>query len=58
MVEDLPPSNASSKDWRNSGAVNAVQDQASCGSCWAFSATAAHEAAQKIKHNSLPKLAE
>jgi C1A family cysteine protease len=36
-------------DWRGL-AVNPVQDQGRCGSCWAFSANTALESAQKIKN--------
>merc|ERR1712025_146616 len=47
-----------SKDWRSEGAVNAVQNQASCGSCWSFSATAAVEAAHHKATGKLVKLSE
>jgi C1A family cysteine protease len=47
-----------SVDWRKEGAVNAVQDQGQCGSCWAFSAVGAMEGREKIKSGKLWKLSE
>ena len=48
----------SSVDWRTEGAVNAVQNQGSCGSCWAFSTVQAMESAHFIASGQLLKLSE
>jgi KDEL-tailed cysteine endopeptidase len=45
-------------DWRKHGVVTPVKDQASCGSCWAFSATEAVESAIAIKTGELHVLSE
>jgi cathepsin L len=45
-------------NWVTAGAVNPVQDQGQCGSCWSFSAIAAMEGAHFVKTKELLKLSE
>jgi KDEL-tailed cysteine endopeptidase len=45
-------------DWVTAGCVNPIQDQAQCGSCWAFSAVASMEGAVCVDHQELLKFSE
>ena len=56
-VEDLPTATRY-VDWRAEGKVNAVKNQASCGSCWAFSTIGALEPAHAIFNGELLNLSE
>merc|ERR1719359_695120 len=53
-VADLP----ASFDWRTKGAVNAVKNQAQCGSCWAFATVANIEGVNFLKTKTLLSLSE
>jgi len=46
------------KNWIDDGAVTPVQDQKSCGNCWAFSAVGAIEGAMSVKYEQLTPLSE
>lgn len=48
-IPQYPPAPAS-VDWRNEGLVGPVEDQGSCGSCWAFSAAGVIEGVLRRKN--------
>jgi len=58
LSEDPDPVGGASLDWRNKKAVNPIQSQGGCGSCWAFTAISSVEGAWAIKKGSLIKLSE
>jgi len=65
VVDDAPresllinASLASSFDWVPKGAVNPIQNQGQCGSCWAFSTVANYEGAGFVSTGKLVKLSE
>jgi C1A family cysteine protease len=53
-VASLPES----VNWVTAGAVNPIQDQGQCGSCWSFSSCCAMEGIDQITNGTLRKFAE
>ena len=47
----VAPQSIDQVDWRDSDGVSEVRNQGSCGSCWAFGATAVIESSRRIQLN-------